>query len=103
MRRCLASLVALALLVAVQTPAPATVIPRVPGTPVGRQVSWLLGASHRVPVSSSETAGHVSAGLLTTMGPNHVSILDAVLAEAAGRTGLTLVSYQASRPPRRSW
>ncbi len=70
---------------------------RLPDTPVARQLSWLLAASHRLPLAESEMRAHLSDPLLESLGPDGLNDL---LAEAGGTNGLRLDSYRAQREPR---
>jgi hypothetical protein len=65
----------------------------VPDTPVGRQVSWLLEASHRLPLSAPEAAQHFSPSVLSAV---PLVSLNLILAGIAGPGGLELVSYSES-------
>ncbi|MGP3977144.1 serine hydrolase [Streptomyces sp. 8N114] len=69
-----------------------------PNTPVGRQVSWLVDASKRLPVSETEVREHLSPALLEELGG--VGGFNDKLAKAAGPEGLSLDSFRSQRAPR---
>ncbi len=75
-------------------PAPAPVPARVvPNTPVGLQVTWLIDATHHLPISGADAAHHFDAGFLTSVG---IDQLNPILAQIAGPGGLSLASYTGS-------
>ncbi|WP_405802825.1 serine hydrolase [Streptomyces sp. NBC_01187] len=102
MRRLLPVLAALALSAAGPATAPASPArqEQPPKTPVGKQVSWLLDASKRLPVPEAEVREHVSAALLEKLGG--VDGFNAELGKAAGPDGLRLDSFRSQRTPRDS-
>jgi beta-lactamase class A len=63
----------------------------VPDTPPGRQIAWLIDASHRVPISEAEVREHLTAGLLELL---PVAEFNAGLAAISGSTGLTAQRYR---------
>jgi Beta-lactamase enzyme family/ORF 12 gene product N-terminal len=63
-----------------------------PDTPAGRQVTWLLDASGRLPLDEPEVRAHVTAAFLAVV---PVSALNAALASVAGGARLTLLRYEA--------
>jgi hypothetical protein len=83
----LAGLVLLAALV--PAPPPAAAAPTMPDTPVGRQVSWILDVSHRLPISAAEATQHFSSAVLTAV---PLDALNPNLIGIAGPGGLELVS-----------
>ncbi|MDT0441829.1 serine hydrolase [Streptomyces johnsoniae] len=98
MRRLVVLLIALVtLLPPAATARDAERAPQLPDTPVARQLSWLLAASHRLPLAESEMRAHLSDPLLESLGPDG---LNDMLAEAGGTNGLSLGSYRAQREPR---
>jgi beta-lactamase class A len=60
-------------------------------TPVGRQVTWLVAASHRIPLPDSEIEQHLSPAVLASLSPAQ---FNEALAEVGGTTGFTLQRYQ---------
>lgn len=64
-------------------------------SPVGRQVTWLLDASHRLPLAATEIDQHFGPALLATLTPEQVN---QGLAGLSGSTGLTLQRYQETVP-----
>ena len=93
MRRVLIGLVGLVLLTTTVGPVLSAPGVAVPDTPVGRQVSWLLDASHRLPLSGAEAAQHFSPSLLSAI---PLDGLNPILTKVAGPAGLELVSYRES-------
>jgi hypothetical protein len=74
-----------------------TVAAEPPDTPVGRQLTWLLDASRRLPVPAEEVRAHLSPALWESIGADG---LNGMLRTAAGPGGLRLDSYRAQREPR---
>ncbi|MGH3913212.1 MAG: serine hydrolase [Pseudonocardiaceae bacterium] len=62
-----------------------------PDTPVGRQVSWLIEASSRLPVGEAEAREHLAPGFLDAVG---LEPFNATLGQAAGESGLRLVALR---------
>lgn len=94
-RRALIPLAALVLLLppaaGLASTEPVDTAPDLPDTPVGRQMSWLLEISTRLPVGTDEAAAHLSGSFLERVG---LDAFNAGMAEAAGPDGFQLATFQ---------
>jgi beta-lactamase class A len=90
MRRFPVVIVVLLILAGTVVPTAVLAAPTVPDTPVGRQVSWLLDVSRRLPMTAAEAAQHLTPDVLAAL---PVEVANAFLAELASTGGLELVSY----------
>ncbi|MFB9238633.1 serine hydrolase [Plantactinospora siamensis] len=71
--------------------APGAVTP--PDTVVGRQLSWLLDVSHRLPAPAAEIVAHLDPAVLEQAGG--VDAVNRYLEMISGGTGLRLLRYEA--------
>lgn len=67
----------------------------IPRTPVGRQLSWLLGATAQLPISGQQPAAHFDSAFLTKISAARLS---SVLAALPGGPRMTLTALTTATP-----
>ncbi|PRX58670.1 beta-lactamase class A [Nonomuraea fuscirosea] len=55
------------------SPTPSSTAPQIPGTPAGKQLSWLFEAVPRAPIADDELAGHFTADFLKAVPPAQIN------------------------------